>query len=283
MILPVFFLFAGCHKKSNYEKALVYYRTMKSTKALLLLKNSEVPKEAFLEGKIYIRLNDPRRAIKAFDRLLSIDSLWKDRVVDELKKEVDKAIIKDRDFTANLMLNKILEIKPDFELKSGNFFLGDWNFDSRNYERAVDFYTAGLEYDSTNMNARFKLSQCYIHLDDLMKAYQTVKKGIEIHQHWRFRYWMGKISYMLAEKRLDVGNYSSAELYLGKVISLGLPEVLVDDAYFLLGDIRFAQERYNEAKSCYKKVLRINRFAKPQIVVEARERLKMIQSMEVKS
>lgn len=256
---------------------------MKTTQALIILKNSEIPREIYLEGEIYLHLNDPRRAVDAFDRLLEIDPEWEDKVVDKLKEAADDAASRGMDFTAKMMLEKILEYEPDFELGIRNFFLGDWYFDTGYYDRAIEFYESGFKYDSLNMNARFKLAQCYLHENELLSAYQTLKEGLEIQPNWRYRYWLGKVSYELAKKRFEEGNYSSAELYLAQVISIELPKVLVDDAYFLLGDIRLGQERYREAESCYEQVLRINRFAKPKIVKVAEQRLKIVKSMEEQS
>lgn len=256
---------------------------MKTTQALLLLKNSNIPREIYLEGSIYLQLNDPRRAIKAFNRLIEIDPGWKQSVLLELEKSADETITRGMDFAAIMMLEKILEYNPEFELGVKNFFLGNWYFDSRNYDRAIDFYEAGLLYDSLNIDALFKLAQCFIHEEELLSAYQTLKRGVEIHNHWRFKYWLGKVSFMLAKKRFGEGNYSSAELYLAQIIWLNLPKVLVDDAYFLLGDIRLAQEKYKEAKSYYERVLKINKFAKPKIVRDAEERLKILKSMEERS
>jgi len=284
IIFIILLLFSlDCSRKSNFEKAMEYYTSMKTTQALLLLKNSNVPREIYLEGDIYLRLNDPRSAIKAFDRLIEIDPGWSPKVLSELEEAADKAIARGMGFTAKLMLEKILEYDPEFELGIRNFFLGDWYFDSREYDRAIDFYESGIEYDSLNLNARFKMAQCYLYEDELLSAYQNLKKGVETHKHWKFKYWLGKVSYTLAKKRFDEGNYSSAELYLAQIISLGIPKVLLDDAYFLLGDIRLGQEKYKEAESCYEKVLLINQFAKPKIVKDAEERLKIVKSMEESS
>ena len=257
-----------------------YYNSMKTTQALLLLKNSNIPRELYLEGVIYLSLNDPRNAIKSFDSLLDIDPGWKKNVIADLEEAADNAISRGMDFTAKLMLEKILEYNDEFELGVRNYFLGDWYFDSREYDKAINFYEAGINYDSLNLDARFKLAQCYIYEDELLSAFQHLKKGVEIHKHWRFRYWLGKVSFMLAKERFEEGNYSSSELYLAQVISIGLPKVLVDDAYFLLGDIRLGQEEYKEAETCYKKVLLINQFAKPKIVKDAEERLRIIKNME---
>ncbi len=256
---------------------------MRTTQALLLLKYSNIPREVYLEGKIYLKINDPRRALKSFEKLIEIAPEWKEKVLVDLKKAGEDANRKSMDFTAVLIYNKILEYDPDFELGMKNFLLGDWYFDSQNYDKAIEFYQAGLDYDSLNVEVRLKLAQCFIHNDDLVSSYETLKKGMETNSYWRFKYWLGKVSFQLAKKRYKEGNYNSAELYLGEVISASLPKVLVDDAYFLLGDIRLSQEKYQEAKSCYREVLKINRFAEPNIAREAKDRLRIIENMEKKS
>lgn len=256
---------------------------MKTTQALILLKNSEIPREIFLEGEIYLRLNDPRRAINSFERLINEAPDWKDKVLKKLDIAGEKAMRSGMDYTAVMIYRKIKEFNPDYQLGEKNFLLGDWYFDLRNYEKSIEYYEKGLSVDSLNKEARFKLAQCYLHRDNLISAYEVLKRGIELGDYWRFKYWLGKTSYRLAEKRFSSGNYTSTELYLGEIISLGIPKVLVDDAYFLLGEIRLSQERYSEAKSCYRKVLQINKFAKPKIVRDARERLEIVKNMEEKN
>ncbi|MEA1912227.1 MAG: tetratricopeptide repeat protein [candidate division WOR-3 bacterium] len=282
-LLALLLFSPGCKRKSNYEKAMEYYNSMRTTQALLLLKYSNIPREVYLEGKIYLTLNDPRRALKSFEKLIEIAPEWKEKALVDLKKAGEDANRKGKDFTAVLIYNKILEYDPDFELGMKNFLLGDWYFDSQNYDKAIEFYQAGLDYDSLNVEVRLKLAQCFIHNDDLVSSYETLKKGMETNSYWRFKYWVGKVSFQLAKKRYKEGNYNSAELYLGEVISASLPKVLVDDAYFLLGDIRLSQEKYQEAKSCYREVLKINRFAEPKIAREAKDRLRIIENMEKKS
>ncbi|MEO0292946.1 MAG: tetratricopeptide repeat protein [candidate division WOR-3 bacterium] len=228
-------------------------------------------------------MNAPRRALKCFDKLIAKDPKWKPKVLEKLIEEAEKSAKKRKTFTAVMIYSKILEIDPGYDLKDKNILMGDWFFDSREYEKSINFYIKGLEYDNKNGDVRLKLAQSYISMDDLVSAYEVLKEAIKEYSNWRLRYWLGKISFKLGEKRFEEGNYESAELYLREVISLGIPEILVDDAYFLLGDIKFSQEQYEEAKECYHKVLEINKLAKPRIRKEAEEILEIIKNMEEKS
>ncbi len=269
-----------CEQKSNYNKAFEYYHSLRPTRALILLENSNIPKEIYLQGEIYLNLNDPRRALKSFERLIDTDPRWKTRVLRELLEAGEEASKKGKDFMAVMIYSKILEFEPEFDLKEKNVLMGNWFFDSREYEKSIDYYINGLKYKSKDETLRLKLAQCYIKINDLVSAYDVLKESTKELSSWRLRYWLGKTSFNLAEKRIKEGNYESAELYLKESISIGMPKVLIDDAHFLLGDIKLSQEKYKEAANHYNKVLDLNKFAKPKIRREAEEALEIIKHME---
>ena len=275
-----FLFIIGCEQKSNYNKAFEYCHSLRPTRALILLENSDIPKEIYLQGEIYLNLNDPRRALKSFEKLINTDPRWKTRVLRELLETGEEASKKGKDFMAVMIYSKILEFEPEFDLKEKNILMGNWFFDSREYEKSIDYYIKGLKYKSQDEDLRLKLAQCYINTNDLVSAYDVLKESIKELSSWRLRYWLGKTSFNLAEKRIKEGNYDSAELYLKELISIGMPKVLIDDAHFLLGDIKLSQEKYEEAASHYNKVLDLNKFAKPKIRREAEEALEIIKHME---
>jgi len=273
-------LITSCRRESNYAKAFEYYHSLRPTRALILLENSQNPKEIYLQGEIYLNLNDPRRALKSFDRLIDTDPRWKAKTLKKLLQAGNEAAEKGKDFTAVTIYLKILEFEPDFDMEEKNILMGNWFFDSRDYEQSIDYYIKGMKYKSLDSDLRLKLAQCYINTDDLVSAYDVLKEATKELSSWRLRYWLGKTSFKLAEKRIKEGNYDSAELYLKELITLGMPKVLIDDAYFLLGDIKLSQEEYTDASGYYDKVLELNKFAKPKIRREAEEALEIIKNME---
>jgi len=273
-------LITSCRRESNYAKAFEYYHSLRPTRALILLENSQNPKEIYLQGEIYLNLNDPRRALKSFDRLIDTDPRWKAKTLKKLLQAGNEAAEKGKDFTAVTIYLKILEFEPDFDMEEKNILMGNWFFDSRDYEQSIDYYIKGMKYKSLDSDLRLKLAQCYINTDDLVSAYDVLKEATKELSSWRLRYWLGKTSFKLAEKRIKEGNYDSAELYLKELITLGMPKVLIDDAYFLLGDIKLSQEEYTDAAGYYNKVLELNKFAKPKIRREAEEALEIIKNME---
>jgi len=276
----ILIIFADCRRESNYAKAFEYYHSLRPTRALILLENSEKPKEIYLQGEIYLNLNDPRRALKSFDKLIELDPRWKTKALKKLLQAGNQAAEKGKEFTAVTIYSKILEFEPDFEMGEKNILMGNWFFDSRDYEKSIDYYIEGMKYKSSDSDLRLKLAQCYINTNDLISAYDVLKEATKELSSWRLRYWLGKTSFKLAEKRIEEGNYDSAELYLNELISLGMPKVLIDDAYFLLGDIKLSQEQYELATKHYNKVLELNKFAKPKIRREAEEALAIIKNME---
>jgi tetratricopeptide (TPR) repeat protein len=276
----LFVLITSCERQSNYNKAFEYYHSLRPTRALILLENSTIPKEIYLQGEIYLNLNDPRRALKSFERLIDTDPRWKTKVLKKLLQAGNESSKKGKDFMAVMIYSKILEFEPEFDLHEKNILMGNWFFDSGDYEQSIDYYIKGINYEARNEDLRLKLARCYINTNDLVSAYDVLKEAIKDLPGWRLRYWLGKTSFDLAEKRIKEGNYDSAELYLKELISLGIPKVLIDDAYFLMGDIKLSREEYTDAANYYNKVLDLNKFAKPKIRREAEEALEIIKNME---
>ena len=281
LFLILILFVASCERKSNYNKAFEYYHSLRPTRALILLENSNIPKEIYLQGEIYLNLNDPRRALKSFEKLIDTDPRWKTKVLKKLLQAGNEASKKGKDFMAVMIYSKILEFEPEFDLREKNILMGNWFFDSRDYAESIDYYIKGLKYETQDEDLRLKLAQCYINTDDLVSAYDVlVESTKELSRSWRLRYWLGKTSFKLAKKRIKEGNYESAELYLKQLIAMGMPKVLIDDAHFILGDIKLSQEKYTDAADYYNKVLDLNKFAKPKIRKEAEEALKIIKNME---
>jgi len=280
LFVIAFLFIVDCEQKSNYNKAFEYYHSLRPTRALILLEDSEIPKEIYLQGEIYLNLNDPRRALKSFERLINTDPKWKTKVLKELLEAGKEASRKGKDFMAVMIYSKLLEFEPEFDLKEKNILMGNWFFDSEDYEKSIDYYLKGLKYNPKDEELQLKLAQCYINTNDLVSAYDVLKESTKELSSWRLRYWLGKTTFNLGEKRIKEGNYDSAELYLKELISLGMPKVLIDDAHFMMGDIKLSQEKYDEAESYYNKVLDLNKFAKPKIRREAEEALEIIKHME---
>ncbi|MBN1695667.1 tetratricopeptide repeat protein [candidate division WOR-3 bacterium] len=280
LFFVLFALIASCERQSNYNKAFEYYHSLRPTRALILLENSTIPKEIYLQGEIYLNLNDPRRALKSFERLIDTDPRWKTKVLKKLLQAGNESSKKGKDFMAVMIYSKILEFEGEFDLQEKNILMGNWFFDSGDYEQSIDYYIKGINYEPRNEDLRLKLARCYINTNDLVSAYDVLKEAIKDLPGWRLRYWLGKTAFDLAEKRIKEGNYDSAELYLKELISLGMPKVLIDDAYFLMGDIKLSREEYTDAANYYNKVLDLNKFAKPKIRREAEEALEIIKNME---
>ena len=106
-----------------------------------------------------------------------------------------------------------------------------------------------------------------------------MKNGEAINPNWELKYELGKVSFHLGKKLFKEGNYVMAEKFLKETISIGLPEVLIDDAYFLLGDIAFSKNDTKQAEIYYRKVIEMNRFSSNAIVRKAQKRIELCNRM----
>ncbi len=280
VILLFAILSSGCGRNAVKEaKELVKNR--KFNEAILILKQDNSPTALFLLGKIQLRLNQPINAFKSFDKAVRESPQYKKLVVAQLLNFAHSMDEGGKDYLASKAYEKILSLDENLDLGMGYKTLGEWYYNKEEYEKAIPLLQKALFVSQKNDDIRLMLIRANMKMGNMKDALNIAEEGMRISNNWQFRYLVGNLGYILGKMYYKDEKYNDALLMLSKTIAIGLPEVLKDDAYFLMGKIHFNEKDYKEAEACFKKVIELNPFTKGKIVREAQERLNVLKEMEV--
>jgi len=278
LYLAVLLLGGACARNAVDEaKRLINNREF--NKAILILKQDNSPAALFLLGKIQLRLNYPIDAFKSFDKVVKGPPLYKKDVLTQLLRFAYAMDKNGKDYLASRAYEKVLSLNENIDLGMGYKTLGKWYYNKEEYEKAIPLFQKALFVPPKDDNIRLMLIKANMKIGNMEDAMNITEEGMKISNNWQFRYMDGKLGYILGEKYYKDEKYDNALLMLSKTITIGLPEVVQDDAYFLIGKIYFNEKNYKEAEACLKKVLELNPFTKGKIVREAEERLKVLKEM----
>jgi len=171
---------------------------------------------------------------------------------------------------------KAIALKPD--LGDNLFVLGDIYFGQGEYALAAETYTNGLTsaQDSLSRAKAYEgLVKSYLQLANWAKAKEAAEKGI-MERHYNVSILLGEVDYNYAKAYYQTGNLDSAQVLVEQTVEIGRPSYLLDDAYYLLGEILFQKGEFDKAKTAYESALRADPYLRGGLVRRAEERLKMI-------
>lgn len=278
--LLIIIALAGCSKtEKRIKRAEIYMKKMEPLKAISLLSSDSSARALLMLAKIHFKIDHPSEGIETVEKLCRLHpEKCKDglKIVEEYKK---KAMKSGRRYAAVQCILTLKKLDPDYKGEEDLKYLGDYYYDREDYEDAVQYYEEWLLTDSTDIDTRLKLARAFQKLGNLENAYSVLKNGEKINGGWEVRYELGKVSFLLGKKFFKEGNYVMAEEFLKETIRIGLPEVLIDDAYFLLGDIAFSKNDSRQAEIYYRKVIDLNRFSSNAIVRKAQKRIELCNRM----
>ncbi|MBW7997731.1 MAG: tetratricopeptide repeat protein [Candidatus Glassbacteria bacterium] len=286
-------LFAGCSggRASNEQNGDRYYRSGQYDDALaeyLMAEKTAGTSAALLRkiGKVYVMQGDFFQAKNYFDRYFST----RDSVPDEgvLLDYFQIAVERGRSGDTTTMvhaLEEILAINPSFSLGAFYFVLGDYYFEQSDYHRAIAYYLRGLPLDTEQerrAGCMYNLAAGYEKLEDYFNAFLYYDQFLTLYpdrpESEQASWHRSSCSYPLALQMREEGDLEQAFYYLNLIISGGQPQHLVDDAWYLRGEILLQDNRPAEAKQAFERVLKLNRYYyKEKIAEQARKRIEEIE------
>lgn len=219
-------------------------------------------------------------AARAFTRSVELDSTFADSVV---RRYVERA-------------QGLSKVDEEQGLRLYNWALGfgalpgeaeiqlaDIYYSRGEYLAAVEHYKKGLASGaapSSGLRARAyeRLISSQLKLEDWDGACASARAGIA-EGHFALSPLLGEASYHLAWARFRAGDLEGAKEALKTLLELQTPTLLIDDGYYLLGEICFQLEDWDGAVSAYRGVLRSDPNLARENIERARERLRLLQQM----
>jgi len=296
LLLPLFLLLSGtvlspgC--RSKIEERLATARTLideeRYNEAIFELRECLAQSKGdarppFLLGVVYARQGKLERAGTFFRQALEIDSLLTPSVVNEWVQRGTVFVARGQNDRAVAAFERALVLDPHVDLGDGFCVLGERYFGERRIEEAAGMFEraigSGLDAEG-ELDARLRLAQCYEALDDLEAAFACLDEGSRTISDPELLWERGRVAYELSQQCLRGGYYERVRSLAGSVIKSGMPEVLVDDAYFAVGESYFLQGEYRDAIAAYEKVLRLNPIGSGSLVEDARRRIELARALD---
>lgn len=119
-----------------------------------------------------------------------------------------------------------------------------------------------------------QLQEAESNCGDAITYYQAYRERAPAGPHvGEARWHVGNCEFELARRAQDAGQLDAALADYQAVIDLGVPQNLLDQAWFQVGEILVGQGRKDEALVAYQKVLELNPARTGQLVQKAQQRI----------
>ncbi|UCF21391.1 MAG: tetratricopeptide repeat protein [Gemmatimonadota bacterium] len=217
-----------------------------------------------------------------YARLLSLDSLAVDQAVADFLAMAKRALSEDDRARFARALEQVEAMRPGGVPDELALPFARYYYELDEYARALPLYIAvvAAEPDSVAAEVRYELGRVYYELGECVQALSNFEVFLESRpsgeQRDDAKWHAGHCAYRLAEENLLAGRPSEALAGFERVIELGSPQALLDDAWFERGEVLFGVGEFGEALRSYERVLDLNPSRTGRKVRLAEERIRTI-------
>lgn len=278
--------------RSGLEDRLTKARTLidegRYEEAVFELKECLAPGEGdarplFLLGLANLRQGKLDHADAFFRQAIALDPLLTPAIVNELVERGNYFVEREQEDRGVASFERALALDPYVDLGAGFRVLGDRCFGEQRFDEAVSFFeralSSGVE-GAGERAVRLRLAQCHETMGDLEAALRALEASSDSATDSELLWERGRIAHELAKDYLESGRYTDARRLAESVIEMRMPEVLIDDAHFVVGETYFLEGDYRRAIAAYEEVLRLNPIGMGSLVEAARRRIEMSRALQ---
>jgi tetratricopeptide (TPR) repeat protein len=284
IIVFLFLFFSGCNLaiRGKEKKARESFKNHKYSEAIDVLETINPEKRTIniniLLGRAYGAIFEFEKADCIFKQTLKRNPSVKESLLVvymsvahryEKRKRIDLAIE---------AYNSLLQIENEYNIESGFYILGHYYFLQNNLPEAMKYLEKGIQ----SISEPDLLKKTKIELMDVYETLGIFDKAFEISADETSKdinYRRGKISFKLAKKLFSKEQFDSALVYCESILVINTPKTLIDDTYFLMGDIYSERGNYSKALKCYKQVIKLDRYGKNRVALVARRKIEAIEQL----
>lgn len=259
---------------SNYTAALAEYRL-----AVDQDRNDEALSRA---AHAYIRTGQFERAREMYDELIAADSAWADQAIFDYVTVAQRAQVRSDRYGLASAVDAALDLRPGLPLDEFAVPLARYYASTGDPSRAIDFYERALtaaDPDSVG-TLLFEIAQVHEGQGNCSEAigfFTTFQSRSPRDRRLADASWqIGSCSFQLARQAHQAGDLEEGLRQLDRLIELGVPQNLIDDAWFERGEILLELGRRDDALFSYVRVLEENPTGTGQIVERARSRIDLL-------
>ena len=181
-------------------------------------------------------------------------------------------------FHATQALEAARALDPELVLGPFHYAVADHYFEQLDDERAAEHYLLGLATaPGMDPEAAYRLALVFERLGrwERAAAYHRryAETGGDRAAGREARYHLGEAAFRAGREHFLAHRYAAAAAELETVLRLGLPEPRLDDAWYLVGEIRYRSGELAGAAAAFERVLELAPSSSSRVYGEAERRL----------
>lgn len=261
---------------SSYTAALAEYR---------LAAAQRTDEDALIRlAHAFARAGELSEAREVYDRLLRDHPRYADQAIYDYVGLARRALKRGDEFDAAIAVDAALALRPELRLPDAVAPVARFYRRRGDADQALAYYQRALAELPADSAPRLLyeiglLEEERGHCDvaiDYFRAFRAQAERAE--GRWRSllgeaRWHIGSCSFQIARQAREQGQVSEALERLETMIGLGVPENLLDQAWFDRAELLYAVGRFDEALAAYRHVLERNPARAGQLVERAQERI----------
>jgi tetratricopeptide (TPR) repeat protein len=260
---------------SNYASALAEYR-------LALRRSSDDPAVMLRVAHAYAVAGQLVPAREAYGRLLAVASEHSDQAVFDYVTLARTALERGDRYGMATAIEAALVLQPGLPLTPFAEPLARYYAGTGDTDRALIFYQRAAAAMSPDSSGRLQFAiatiqesqgNCREAIQQFQEFLLRLPRGGEADQA---RFHIGTCSFQLAKEARAAGRRDDALVYTDRVIELGVPQNLQDQAWFERGEILLELGRPEDALAAYHRVLELNPLRAGQLVERTQKRIDQV-------
>jgi tetratricopeptide (TPR) repeat protein len=255
----------------DYPGALAEYR--------LALAQNETEETLGRTAHAYIMNGQFERARELYDRLVERSPRWTDQAVFDYVTAARRAQERANRYGMAVAVEAALALRPGLPVDDMAAPLARYYATTGDTDRALDFFERALTYarDDSVPPLLFELGELHEARGDceeatgFFSAYRArAPRGPRVDDA---RWHIGNCAWRLGRAERQAGREEAALRHFDTLINLGVPQNLLDEAWFERGEVLLALGHRQEALQAYYQVLDLNRTGAGQLADRAQRRI----------
>jgi pentatricopeptide repeat protein len=256
---------------ADYANALAEYR--------LAMRSDQSEETLARVAHAYAQTGQYERAKEIYDELIEQSVRWADQAVFDYVALAGRALERSDRYGMASAVESAQALRPGIPFEEFAIPLARYYASTADPVRALDFYERAISTapDDTVPALLFEIAEMHESQGNCSEAigfFRAFRTRVRTGERADEANWhIGNCSFNLARRSRQDGDVERALDYIDTVIDLGLPQNLVDEAWFERGEILLDVGLRDEAITAYRMVLDLSRTGSGQLVERARRRI----------